>query len=126
MNLDLPFPPSTNTYWRHVPQGKRVRVLISASGRNYRLAVARHVLVQKAALGLSEALCVVVRLRPPDNRRRDLDNYAGKALFDALQHAGVYLDDSQIKESHNYMLAPQPGGRCIVTITELDYVDEPF
>jgi crossover junction endodeoxyribonuclease RusA len=32
---------------------------------------------------------------PPDRRRRDLDNLA-KPTLDALEHAGVYEDDSQI------------------------------
>jgi crossover junction endodeoxyribonuclease RusA len=32
---------------------------------------------------------------PPDRRRRDLDNIQ-KPVLDALQHAGVYEDDSQI------------------------------
>jgi len=32
---------------------------------------------------------------PPDLRRRDLDNLL-KAVLDALQHGGVYKDDSQI------------------------------
>jgi len=30
------------------------------------------------------------------SRRRDIDNY-NKALFDALTHAGIWEDDSQIK-----------------------------
>jgi crossover junction endodeoxyribonuclease RusA len=33
---------------------------------------------------------------PPDHRRRDLDNLA-KAILDALQHAGVYGNDCQVK-----------------------------
>jgi crossover junction endodeoxyribonuclease RusA len=32
---------------------------------------------------------------PPDRRRRDLDNIA-KPVLDALEHAGIYLDDGQI------------------------------
>ncbi|MCV5079210.1 RusA family crossover junction endodeoxyribonuclease, partial [Escherichia coli] len=39
---------------------------------------------------------VEIVLFPPDNRIRDLDNY-NKALFDALTHAGVWEDDSQVK-----------------------------
>jgi crossover junction endodeoxyribonuclease RusA len=39
---------------------------------------------------------VSVLLFPPDKRQRDLDNYL-KALFDSLTHAGVWLDDWQIK-----------------------------
>jgi crossover junction endodeoxyribonuclease RusA len=34
-------------------------------------------------------------LRPPDRRRRDIDNTA-KAILDALAGAGVYDDDCQI------------------------------
>lgn len=39
---------------------------------------------------------VTVLLYPPDKRNRDLDNYQ-KALFDSLTHAGVWVDDMQIK-----------------------------
>ena len=40
---------------------------------------------------------------PPDRRRRDLDNLY-KCLFDALGHAGVYEDDSQIDMQETYRL----------------------
>jgi len=39
---------------------------------------------------------VEITLFPPDERSRDIDNY-NKALFDALTHAGVWEDDSQVK-----------------------------
>lgn len=39
-------------------------------------------------------LAILVEAYPPDRRRRDLDNLF-KALLDAMQYAGVYLDDSQ-------------------------------
>ncbi len=51
-----------------------------------------------AAMGvrpLVGRLAVEVEVFPPDNRRRDVDNVI-KALLDALQHGGAYLDDSQI------------------------------
>ena len=36
MMITLPFPPSMNTYWRHVMVGKHPRTLISEKGRIYR------------------------------------------------------------------------------------------
>jgi crossover junction endodeoxyribonuclease RusA len=39
---------------------------------------------------------VEIILYPPDARRRDIDNY-NKALFDALTHAGIWEDDSQVQ-----------------------------
>jgi crossover junction endodeoxyribonuclease RusA len=35
---------------------------------------------------------VEILLYPPDNRRRDIDNYT-KGLFDALTHARVWEDE---------------------------------
>jgi crossover junction endodeoxyribonuclease RusA len=35
----------------------------------------------------------------PDNRRRDLDNLL-KPLLDAMEHAGVYVNDSQVHDLH--------------------------
>jgi len=94
--LDLPWPPSVNSYWRHPTRGPLAgRHLISERGRAYRRAVmaevARRTLLQKPAGRLS----VHVDAFPPDNRRRDLDNI-GKALLDALVHAGVIADDGDI------------------------------
>ena len=95
--LTLPHPPSVNHYWRHVGN----RVLISREGRAYREDV-RAVVLAKYFTAWGQVL-VTGRLRvsvdwyPPDKRRRDIDNI-GKALFDAMGHAGIYEDDSQIDE----------------------------
>ena len=43
-------------------------------------------------------------LSPKDQRKRDLDNVDGKALWDALTKAGVWLDDSQVKTRFSEML----------------------
>ena len=91
MKITLPWPPSVNTYWRNVG-GK---VLISKKGRAYRKLIAEMVLVDgycplgDARLGIHMAAC------PPDRRKRDLDNLP-KAVFDSLQHAGLFDDDEQI------------------------------
>jgi crossover junction endodeoxyribonuclease RusA len=92
----LPFPPTVNTYWRHVVIGKQARVLLSEEGRNYRKAVARFVLQQRIQGVGNAALDVALRVNPPDRRRRDLDNLP-KGILDGLKHAGVYDDDSQVQ-----------------------------
>ena len=90
--LDLPYPPSINHYWRHVGP----RTLISREGRTFRTNVCALLGgggPRKPPAGGRIALCMDAF--PPDRRRRDLDNIQ-KPVLDALQHAGVYEDDSQI------------------------------
>ena len=91
ITLTLPWPPSTNTYWRHVG----TKVLISAEGRAYRKAVADQVLIQRGAKRLAGRLHVDIIAHVPDKRRRDLDNLF-KSVLDSMTHAGVWLDDEQI------------------------------
>jgi crossover junction endodeoxyribonuclease RusA len=100
IRLRLPFPPSTNTYWRAIPLFKagkfiRVKVLISERGRLYRRAVVRSA---RQAVPFGGRLAVDVILHPPTRHRRDVDNFGGKALLDSLKYAGVYHDDSQIDD----------------------------
>ncbi|WP_076737818.1 RusA family crossover junction endodeoxyribonuclease [Cronobacter sakazakii] len=98
MKLTLPFPPSVNTYWRAVNSGPlKGRVLISAKGRAYQSNACAAIIEQLRKLPKpSSALAAVeIILFPPDARRRDIDNY-NKALFDALTHAGIWEDDSQV------------------------------
>lgn len=91
--FELPWPPSTNHTWRK----GRGRVFVSAKTKTFRMDVARIVMVSRMARPITGALEVRVTLCPPDKRRRDEDNFAGKALFDAMTLAGVWLDDSQIR-----------------------------
>ena len=94
ITLTLPWPPSTNKTWRRA--GRHMHLATRAT--TYRLAVHSLVLGAKLpGLPLTGPLEVSVTLCPPDRRRRDEDNFAGKALFDALTKAGVWLDDSQIR-----------------------------
>ncbi len=94
IEIELPYPPSVNHYWRHVGP----RVLISREGRTFRNCVCSllaQASVRSLASPLSGPLEIQIDVYPPDNRRRDLDNLQ-KSLLDALQHGGVYFDDSQI------------------------------
>ena len=123
VRLSLPWPPSVNTYWRSVPiktrRGRTNRVMISRRGREYRKAVAK--IVQEARLTrqlrgeLAGNLDVALWLAPPDKRGRDIDNYQ-KALFDALTHAGVWADDSQIKRLAVEWCQPQRHGGVVMAV----------
>lgn len=91
----VPFPPSTNSYWRRVGP----RVLVSKAGRLYRERVAEYVLRagRDGVPPIPHRLEVV--LIAPDARRRDIDNHAGKALLDAL-YGALGIDDSAVVSLH--------------------------
>lgn len=114
--LELPYPPSTNTYWRHPSKGPLAgRHLISEKGRLYRTAVQAAVLLQRVK-AVSGRVSVDVLAYAPDRRQRDTDNLL-KALFDGITHAGAWADDSQIRR-HTVEFAEEiiKGGKVIVTI----------
>ena len=113
MIVELPFPPSVNSYWRTF-QG---RMIISAAGRSYRKAVQDAVILQKANKQLGGKLRVVIEAFRPDNRIRDLDNLL-KASLDGLTHAGVYLDDSQISDLRIFW-AEEKGGKLFIYLEKL-------
>ena len=43
-----------------------------------------------------EPVSVCIKIGRPDKRRRDLDNFATKAVFDALVHYQILKDDSLV------------------------------
>ena len=109
----LPWPPSVNTYWRMV----NGRMIISKDGRDYRKNVADQIDRQRARKHFDGPLRLTVEAHRPDNRRRDLDNLL-KATLDSLAHAGVYEDDSQIKDLRIFW-APNIGGMLKIKIEEM-------
>ena len=124
MPLTLPYPPRVNHYWRRVgPQ-----TLISREGRTFR----RNVCALLGGGGPRKPptcgrIALAMDAFPPDRRRRDLDNIQ-KPVLDALEHAGVYADDSQIDLEH-----PERSGvtdalrrlRCVpgVSVIRLSHAD---
>ncbi len=113
LTLTLPWAPSVNTYWRHPNTGPlRGRNLISDAGRVYRKAVLRAV---PGLQPLGGRLRVAIGVYPPDRRRRDLDNLP-KAILDALTHAGIWGDDSQIDHLEIIRHEVVKGGRIDVEI----------
>lgn len=116
IRLVLPFPPSVNTYWRSVP-GRGV--LISKKGRQYREEVKGAVSLQYDRSPMLEGrLSVDISVNPPDRRRRDLDNML-KASLDAMQYAGMYLDDEQIDDLRISRSNIISGGVLTVTMQEI-------
>ena len=116
--LTLPWPPSANTYWRSVVMGKSPRVLISKKGREYRKDVLAACLQQRVIKGLDGRLDVRIYAMPPDRRRRDLDNLT-KACFDAITHAGVWHDDSQVDRFEIERGDVITGGALMIEIREI-------
>ena len=117
IELVLPYPPSVNHYWVHA----RGRAFISKAGRKFRESViweckAKRVPRQPGRLG------VVIRACPPDKRRRDLDNVL-KGVLDALEHAGVYRDDSQVDDLRICRGSVLKGGALLVQIAQLRHLE---
>ena len=117
--LVLPWPPSVNRLWRHVMIGKSVRTIVSKEGRDYKTAVKSYCLAQKAPVGIDYKVAVLIKLQPPDGRRRDIDNSC-KALLDSLTASGVWVDDSLIDDLHVYRADVVPGGKATVEIWRVD------
>ncbi len=113
IEIELPFPPSVNHYYRRVGP----RTLISREGRRFRERVCA-ILAGLGIGGLEGALHMEIEVYPPDRQRRDIDNLQ-KSLLDALQHGGLYADDSQIKKLNIEMRGCVRGGRTLVRLEEV-------
>ena len=146
VTLDLPWPPSINSYFMeyamppagaliekrirdhgfnemHVWLRKNTRVMkrVDEKGHLYRADVQEYVLRNRLNKGYQEPLLMYMDFYQPDRRKRDLDNHY-KPLIDALEHACVFLDDHQIK-GHRTMMQEEiiKGGKVVVRLEELVY-----
>lgn len=146
VTLELPWPPSINNYFMeyamppagaviakrlethgthelHMWLRKNTRVMkrVGEKGHQYRADVREYVLRNRLNKGFREPLLMIMRFYAPDRRERDLDNHY-KPLLDALEHACVYRNDSQIKGHDTlYMQEIIKGGKVVVTLEELVY-----
>lgn len=91
--MELPYPPSVNSYWVHRQRG----TFISDKGVAYRKAVKVALWQAKVYQPMTGTIHMVLKLYPPDKRRRDIDNTL-KAILDSLQHGGLMRDDCQVKK----------------------------
>jgi crossover junction endodeoxyribonuclease RusA len=113
LELELPYPPTVNTYWRR----KGRQVFITPRGQLFRESVW---LIAKAKRiqPIAGRLSVELDMYPPDQRQRDIDNVC-KAVLDALQHAGVYEDDGQIDRLLVQRRSIIAGGKAIARVSTI-------
>ncbi len=115
------------TFEVDIPVSANQRLIRSKTGKaliasqRYRAWFKRAVLslkMQRTRPTLSCRIGVSIVLHYPDNRRRDLDNSL-KGLFDAMTHAGVWKDDSQIDKLHILRAEPEKPGKLIARVWEI-------
>lgn len=128
MVLRLPYPPSVNNYFCEFSRDGRTYKVVGPAGKEYRKEVllafretfSRSRLWEKLygkIFPLAGRLFFSAELVLPDNRTRDMDNPV-KPLWDALTHAGVWQDDSQIDHYQITRLHVEPPGCCDLVIYE--------
>lgn len=108
------YPPTVNNYYVKTQRG----VFISQKGKKFRDQVIQDVCEQLAGFEKQYGrLRLDVVLFVPDKRRRDIDNVQ-KPLLDALTHAGVWDDDSQLDQITIYRGAHTFDGKTYIRVSE--------
>ena len=114
LSLELPLPPSVNTYWGFSGH----RRFLTLQAREFKQQVAHIVGRQLMRYG-DKKLSISVTLHFKDKRKQDLDNRI-KPLLDALVQAGLMDDDSQFKEIHVYEGEIIKCGKCVIKISAIE------
>jgi len=109
--IKLPWPPTVNTYYT-IARGRKI---LSAKGRAFKKEAAAWMYEQNVEKGREGAYSVMIHVRPPDNRKRDIDNLI-KPLLDSLVEYGVLPDDSMIFDLRIQRFDPVKGGEVSLTV----------
>ena len=113
IKLTLPFTPTVNHMWGFA--GKRK--FLKKEAHEFRSVVQDAAVEANAKI--SGRIAIFVALYAPTKRKYDLDNRI-KALLDALEHAGVFLNDEQIDFIWVVRREPIQGGMCKIVLVEND------
>lgn len=113
--LELPWPPSGN---HQHGRSKRGKTFLTDRAKSYRCDVGW--LAKRIDTFGTRKVGLEIHVFPPDRRARDLDNLV-KSASDALMHAGIFKDDSQIDDLHVIRGEVRKGDRAclLVRIREL-------
>ena len=109
------YPPSINNYYVKTQRG----VFISQKGKKFRAQLIKDAHEQLGGMiPLTGRLRLEVVMWVPDNRARDQDNIL-KPIQDAMIHANIILDDSQIDQTFVYRGAKiPPDGALYIRVSE--------
>lgn len=132
ITVKLPYPISSNKYWRPVNIGKHITIVPTKDAKDYKLLVAWTMRAAGVIRPIPGRVAIDIQLypnRPQDYAKRmrqqgdnwddsvmciDLDN-ANKVLLDALK--GVAIDDDKwVRSLHSERMEPDGEARVIITI----------
>ena len=120
MRIYLPWGPSVNDYYGRSKSG---HVYLHARVKKFRLDVLRAVNEHEGSQVYNGQMGMLIELFPPSKIKYDIDNRC-KGILDALEHAGVYPDDSMVMDMRVLKRDKVKFGQIIVTITELTKIQE--
>ena len=107
----LPWPPTVNHYYT-VARGRKI---LSAEGRAYKKYCVQCMAIQVVPRLDEPPFAVSIIARPPDKRKRDLDNLL-KPILDSLVDFGAIPDDGMIDDLRVQRADPIPDGSIEVEI----------
>jgi len=110
--IQLPWPPTINHYYT-IARGRKI---LSKSGRTYKAEAMVYMYEQSVQKGLEGPYSVWIQVRPPDKRKRDIDNLC-KPLLDSLTEYGMISDDSEITDLRITKYDPVKGGKVEILVT---------
>jgi len=112
--ITLPYPPSTNVYYRNYNGVTVVSKESALFKREVWLAVYKLGFPPK----FNTKISLLIEFYGKKGGKRDLDNCI-KATQDALQDAGVFIDDYNIDDLRVVRRGRCEGGKIVCTITEI-------
>lgn len=115
VTLTLPWPPSTNKYWRPVQS----KLVLTEDARSFRAKALAKIVEQGSPRLGSARLKVLVTVNAPTKAKRDLDNFGGKAVLDALAFARVFDNDEQVDDLRIVRGPVEKPGRVVVRLEAL-------